>query len=235
MARPAPHRARSGRRVLSVRGRGFTLIEVLVALSVMALLAILSWRGIDGMARTQELTRARSDDLLALQAGLSQWKVDLERLAPQGPDTPAIDWDGRAIRMTRIAGSGPEASLRVVAWTRRADDGGRWLRWQSPPLRTRGQWQEAWQRAALWAQQGGAEERKSEVAVVPLEAWQVFYFRGDAWTNPLSSEGTPTGRAAERNATPDGVRVVLTLPPGAALSGRVTIDWVRPEQGGGRS
>ena len=37
--------------------RGFTLIELLVAISVMALIAILSWRGIDGMVRTQEATR----------------------------------------------------------------------------------------------------------------------------------------------------------------------------------
>ena len=30
---------------------GFTLIELLVAISIMALLAILSWRGLDGMSR----------------------------------------------------------------------------------------------------------------------------------------------------------------------------------------
>ena len=41
--------------------RGFTLIELLVAISVMALIAILSWRGIDGMVRTQEATRQRAD------------------------------------------------------------------------------------------------------------------------------------------------------------------------------
>ena len=38
--------------------RGFTLIELLVAIAVMALIAILSWRGLDGMVRAQEQTRA---------------------------------------------------------------------------------------------------------------------------------------------------------------------------------
>ena len=54
------------------RPRGFTLIELLVAISVMALIAILSWRGIDGMVRTQEATRQRADEMLVLQAA-GQW------------------------------------------------------------------------------------------------------------------------------------------------------------------
>ena len=52
--------------------RGFTLIELLVAISVMALIAILSWRGIDGMVRTQEATRQRADEMLVLQGYLPQ-------------------------------------------------------------------------------------------------------------------------------------------------------------------
>ena len=63
--------------------RGFTLIELLVAITVMALIAILSWRGIDGMVRTQEATRQRADDMLVLQASLAQWGADLDALAQQ--------------------------------------------------------------------------------------------------------------------------------------------------------
>ena len=61
-----------------LKPRGFTLIEVLVALSIMAVIAVLTWRGIDGMARAQESTRAYTDDVLALQAGLAQWRTDLD-------------------------------------------------------------------------------------------------------------------------------------------------------------
>ena len=35
------------------RAGGFTLIELLVAISLMALMAALSWRGLDGMTRAQ--------------------------------------------------------------------------------------------------------------------------------------------------------------------------------------
>jgi general secretion pathway protein J len=34
---------------------------------------------------------------------------------------------------------------------------------------------------------------------------------------------------------PDGVRLVLQLPAGRAISGQLTRDWVRPTVGGGKS
>ena len=35
----------------------------------------------------------------------------------------------------------------------------------------------------------------SEVAITPLEDWQIFYFRDNAWTNPQSSDATATAGA----------------------------------------
>ena len=43
---------------------------MLLAIAVMSLLAILSWRGLDGMVRAQEITRQRADEMLVLQAAL---------------------------------------------------------------------------------------------------------------------------------------------------------------------
>lgn len=216
--------------------RGFTLVELLVALFVMALLALMSWRGLDGMARAQALTAARADEVLALQVGLDQWAADLDAMV-QLPAQPAIDWNGRVLRLTRRGTAALTDGLRVVAWARRAGDGpGTWLRWQSPPLTTRGQLEQAWQQADIWSQSPGDAQRRGEVAVTPLAEWQIFYYRSDAWTNPLSSDGSAaTPAAAGTPAIPDGVRLVLTLPPGQALAGKLTRDWVRPTLGGGKS
>jgi general secretion pathway protein J len=130
----------------------------------------------------------------------------------------------------------------VVAWTQRAIDGvPTWLRWQSPSLATRGDLDQAWLQADVWSQSPGDEQKAREVAVVPLQDWQIFFFRGDAWTNPLSSAAmapTPTlpGVAGANIAViPDGVRLILTLPPGQAVAGTITRDWVRPTLAGGRS
>jgi len=222
----------------SRRDHGFTLIELLVAITIMAMLAILSWRGLDGMTRAQAQTQQRADEVLTLQASLAQWSADLDALAPS-TDLGVLDWDGRVLRLTRRDSVNPGDGLRVVAWTRRADaPPGLWLRWQSQPLRTSAEWGEAWRRAQLWAQNASGDERQREVALVPLLEWQIFYFRGGAWSNPLSSDGSaPTGSPAATASTtvPDGVRLVLVLPPGQAMNGRLTLDWVRPTVGGGKS
>jgi general secretion pathway protein J len=240
---------------------GFTLIELLVAISVMALVAILSWRGLDGMTRAQSATQQRSDEVLALQAGLQQWASDLNSLA-ETKLVSALDYDGQVLRMTRFASDdapralSPMDSIRVVAWSQRSLDGRPWwLRWQSPPLRTRDDLQTAWAQAQQWARNPGDLQKRFEVPITPADQWQIFYFRADAWTNPLSTAadtstaantsagtstagGTPTAATPGTDAltaTPDGVRLVLTLPPGQALGGKITRDWVRPVVGGGKS
>ncbi len=232
------------------RNKGFTLIELLIALSVMALMAILSWRSLDGMARAQTQTQQRTNEVLSLQTALVQWGADLDAMV-QGPGLNAIEWDGRALRITRHVSAAQADGLVVVAWARRDIGGtggaGQWLRWQSPPLRERSALQEAWQQAAQWAQNPGDETKKREVSITPLAQWQIYFYRGDAWSNPLSSDGrlttplsqplgTPgTDTTAPTPVVPDGVRLVLTLPTDHALQGFLTRDWVRPTLAGGKS
>lgn len=211
---------------------GFTLVELMVAIAVMALMALLSWRGLDGMSRAQTQTQARSDEILVLQAGLAQWKADLDAMA-DGPQISSLDWDGRVLRITRRGSAGAADGLRVVAWTRRTGAGSSWLRWQSPAMTTLADWQSYWAQASIWAQNAGDEEKKREVVVVPLDDWQIFYFRGGAWSNPLSSDGATASDA--KTAIPDGVRLVLTLPPTQPISGVLSVDWVRATVGGGKS
>lgn len=229
---------------MAARGRsaGFTLVELLVALFAMALLAVMSWRGLDGMTRAQEQTQARADDVLTLQVGLAQWAADLDALI-QLPQTSALDWNGRVLRITRRSSVAPGEGVVVAAWSRRDVEGrGIWLRWESAPATTREQLERAWQQADMWSQNPGEEERRREVAVTPLVEWQIFYFRGGAWSHPLSSDATAGAPALPASAPalpltvlPDGVRLVLTLPPGPSISGVLTRDWVRPTLGGGKS
>ena len=237
--------------------RGFTLVEVLVAIGVMAVLAVMAWSGLDGMGRAQAQTRAYSDDVLALQSGLAQWGADLDAMA-QVPPVGGADFDGRVLRITRYyltdesaaqpVGAVPNepapstatsggGSLRVVAWGARLMDGKRqWLRWQSGPLRTRAELQLAWQQAGSWGQNPTDDLMRREVAVASLDDWQVFYYRNNAWSSPLSSAaGAAAGASSNQAPLPDGVRLVLTLSAGQAVSGKLTRDWARLTLGAGRS
>ena len=219
-----------------LKARGFTLIELMVAIAVMGLMALLSWRGLDGMVRAQEQTRQRADQLLVLQAALGQWGTDLDALLPM-PHTIPIDWDGQVLRMTRQGQASSMDGALVVAWARRNVAGhDQWLRWQSPPLRTRAQWQQAWQQAGQWARNPGDAERRAEVTLMPLSGWNIYFFRDNAWSNPMSSSGPPTGDAGAISVqVPDGVRLQLDLPPGQGLTGQITRDWVNPLKGGGKT
>jgi len=224
------------------RGLGFTLIEVLVALAIMAVMAVMTWRAIDGMTRAQAATQRHADEVLALQAGLGQWRADLDAMMAWPDENGAMPagaagrrslaWDGRVLRLTRMLTDTPAAGLRVVAWTRRAD-GGQWLRWQSPPLASQAAWIAAWNAAAQWGQGAAAPGPQAggaqAVAIATLESWQLLYYRNNAWTNPLSSG---TDGLGNDNALPDGVRLVITLAPGQALAGALQVDWVRPDFGG---
>jgi general secretion pathway protein J len=195
-----------------------------VAISVMALLALISWRGLDGMARAQALNRERGDAVLTLQTTLTQWGADLDAAVALS-QIRAMDWNGRVFRLTRRSTDAGTAQVYVVAWTLRTDasGGSHWRRWRSPGLDTRAEWQQAWDRAAAWAEDGSNEARDAEVDLMPANGWQIYYFRNDSWSPAVSAEALGTN-----TPLPDGVRLVLSLPPGPALAGLITRDWVRP-------
>ncbi|WP_432729903.1 PulJ/GspJ family protein [Variovorax sp. W6] len=220
--------------------RGFTLIELLVAIAVMALLSLVSWRGLDSMSRATTQNQQRADAVLTLQATLAQWGADLDAVTTLAQTRP-IDWDGRVLRLTRRGSDNTAPSVQVVAWTLKSGpDGVRWRRWQSLPFTTRGEWQQAWNLASAWAQDGGAGSNGgySDVPLVPANSWQIFFFRDNSWV-PASqlpvTQPNPNNPSGPIVAMPDGVRLVITLPPGEGLSGTLTRDWVKPTVGAPKS
>ena len=130
------------------RIQGFTLIELLIAISILAVMTIASWRGIDGMVRAQQQARDYSEEVMVVQAALSQWNTDLNAIERVAATTP-VDWDGRVLRLTRRSSDINEQGLRVVSWAQRSlGNRDYWVRWQSAPVRDLQQWQQAWEMAA---------------------------------------------------------------------------------------
>ncbi|MBV5297827.1 MAG: prepilin-type N-terminal cleavage/methylation domain-containing protein [Rhodoferax sp.] len=229
--------------------RGFTLIELLIAITLMAVLAGLSWRGLDSLMRSRDITQAQVDKTAVLQTVLAQWQADLNAVQPVPSNNAnttdaGVQWDGRTLRLTRRAtawrADGADAGLWVVAWTLR---GNQWLRWQSAPVQTRAALQQAWANAERWGQNPSADDAAFETALIPVDAWQLTYFRGNTWTNPLSSAAntdtssntasaapglTPQTNATGQAALPDAIRLQIDLPASTGVRGRITLDWVRP-------
>jgi general secretion pathway protein J len=207
---------------------GFTLIEVLVASAILALMALISWRGLEGMSKAQEALQTRSEANQTWQVGLAQWRTDLDNMVSL-PNIPALDWDGRVLRITRQHSQDPQAGMQVVAWTL---GNGQWTRWQSPPLTQRDVWAQAWNQAQIWGDSAGQplSNNTREVVIHAIRSWQIYYHRDGAWSNPLSSAGnssvqSPLNQAA---ALPEGIRLVIDLAESAQVQGKLTLDWVRP-------
>jgi general secretion pathway protein J len=202
-----------------LNARGFTLIEVLVALVVMATMAVMSWRGIDALTRSREVAQQRLAQTERLQTVLAQWETDLRALQDSKSEVPALSFDGGTLTLTRQAAEG----LQVVVWSLRE---GAVYRWASPPMRTVAEVVSERQRG----QQALAQRSQALLALQGVASWQFYCFRGNAWANCLSSadETTPDNKApvpanappnAMQNALPTGLRMQMQFAPGAGLNG----------------
>ncbi|ABM96084.1 MAG: type II secretion system protein J [Methylibium sp.] len=203
---------------------GFTLVEVLVALLIMAIVAALSWQGIDAIVRSRDISSQRLEQQLRLQSVIAQWEADLAEIQDSGI-VPALQFDGASLRLTRRQAAG----LQLVVWSLRGDS---WTRWAGPAVTRGADLREAW----LQSQQLLGNEAEQLRALSGIANWQLYYWRGNAWTNAQSSgdaapatAATPT--LATRQALPGGVRLVLAFTEGSGRVGALTRDLRLSPQG----
>lgn len=228
--------------------RGFTLIEVLVALLILSVMAAMAWTGVDGLLRARNVAESHLTTTLRVQSTLAQFEADMNAVY----DTlavPALVFDGATLRITRSSAGG----VQLVAWSLR---NGNWQRWASPAVTHSSDLSEIW----LRSMQLLGNEPAQVTTLKGISQWQFYTFRGGAWTNPQSSAdlaqssvaggfaagggsakaGTPTGvlsgapgaATIARTLLPTGVRVILTFDPdgGSGVSGTLTRDFLMPPQ-----
>ena len=103
------------------RSRGFTLLEILIALAIFALLAVMAYSGLNSVLRTREITEARADALNALVMANRMLARDLEQLVARpirdeyGDVQPPLlggSTIGRMIELTRGGWRNPAGQLR---------------------------------------------------------------------------------------------------------------------------
>lgn len=223
---PAQPRGPGRRGALRQGQAGFTLVEVMVALFIMAVLAGMAWQGIDGLVRVRDGASGNTEASLRLSNVLTQWEQDLNQIQ-QSSAAPGLRYDGSALRLTRRTPDG----IQIVVWTLQGSD---WYRWASPSVTRIQDLQEWWMRSQQWtAINGDALKMLDGVASI-----QVYYY-WNAWSNAQSTgektvvvvpnppdappsipgDGGSGGVNANNTAVnedqlPGGVRLVLTLPAG---------------------
>lgn len=210
-----------------MKTRGFTLVELLVALFIMAVMAGLAWRGIDGMARARDAGQQRMDEALRLDTVMTQWEQDWAALQDVGGDL-SFGFDGAAVRMTRRA---DEGGVRLVVWQLR---NGELLRWAGRPVTRFSELQEQWMRSLQFL----GNEPGQLHALKGVAAFRLFCFRENAWSNCQSTGDVatvappasgPGGTPVNKQLLPSGIRLTLQF-TGDPLAGSLTRDVVLPPQ-----
>lgn len=163
---------------------GFTLIEVMVAVAIMGVLAVICWRALDSVAgSSQRLRQADAETTAALQL-LQQFQRDIEMRADDALMNGAVrpaDQPQRLLPPALASERGTDGRLTLEITRSVGSDGLRWqrVRW----------WQQG---STLWRASGAPSDRYPLPAPVPssgiavardvqrfdLRAWQ----SGAGWT-----------------------------------------------------
>ena len=207
---------------------GLTLIELLVALLIMALMSTMVWQGMDTLFRSRGQLQSIQNEQSLWQGTLGQWETDWLETVAAGLPNP-VRFDGNTLVLVRRAWTQPAPPFaegwRVVAWRLGGANAqaSAVQRWASAPCETVVCLELALSRAQRWAQAQVLEaiDEHNDLAVVRES--RLYFATGPVWANPLSSTGQTTAITTAQ-PVPQGVRWVLT----PERHGPLVKDWINP-------
>jgi general secretion pathway protein J len=190
---------------MKTRRRGFTLVELLVAISVLAIVAVLGWRGLDSIIRARVSLNADLAETRGLQLAFAQMQSDCGHLATTAVvgGRPVLSTQADRLTLVRQVFSENQPSrVQVVAYRIRD---GVLTRRESLATRDLKELDAAWTAALGDADQTQAVVLHSSVSQMDIRTW----VEGAGWRT-AGSAATPAVPGARAPAE-TGLEVALQL------------------------
>ena len=192
------------------RAGGFTLIELLVAIGILAIVAVLGWRGLDGIVRARIALTQQMEQTRGMQLAFAQMQSDVEHLAGARllHQRQNLQVDNGRLTLVRTVFAENEATrVQVVAY--RVRDGVLTRR-ESNATRDLIALDALWLAALNGTDASTGVVLQTGVAGMGLRLWQGREWRLAA-SAPSQAQATVAQAAGLPSVAPTGLEVALQL------------------------
>ncbi|XLZ68380.1 prepilin-type N-terminal cleavage/methylation domain-containing protein [Massilia sp. SR12] len=184
--------------------RGFTLVELLVAITVLAIVAVMGWRGLDGIVRSREQLTQNMEQTRGIQLTFAQMQSDLEQIADKGllRQRPNLMADSsRLVFVRTVLAENAASQLQVVSYLIHE---GVLVRRESRLTRDLVQLQALWQAALGDASPQGAVALQTGVTSMDVRVWESGSWKLANNASTALGSVTPGGGAGGAGGEGDG-------------------------------
>jgi general secretion pathway protein J len=189
------------------RKAGFTLVELLVAIGILAIVAVLGWRGLDSIVRARVALTHEMEQTHGIQLAFAQMQSDCARIVDAkdigGRRTFAVERE-RVTLVRSVFTENQPSRMQVVAYRLRD---GQLSRYESIATRDVKELDSLWQAALADTSTGQGIPLQSDVEAMTVQSW---FSDTPGWRG--ADAAPPSATAANGEASvPLGLLVALQL------------------------